>query len=104
MPKYLVKWKINHHMMPEESEDIGKVMSCLMQMVKDDIESGACLSWYMFPESNRGVSFSDQSEEELTATLMKYYPYIFFRVKPLITFDQAMQAFEKQAELCKKYH
>ena len=102
MPKFLVRWKLNHHKFPTDPEEQGKMVTNLFQMVKDDVAAGVCLDWAMFPEIDQGISFSNEGEEELTAILMKYYPYIFHEVKPLVSLDQAMRAFQKSAESMKK--
>jgi hypothetical protein len=102
MPKFLVRWKMNPHMIPADPEAQGKLMSSLFQMAKDDEKAGVCLNWAMFPEASGGISFSHQSEEELASILMKYYPYIFFKVKPLLSLDQSMRAFQKTAQSMKK--
>jgi len=89
-------------MFPVDPEQQGKLMSSLFQMVKEDEKAGACLNWAMFPETSRGISFTNQNEEELAARLMKYSPYIMFKVKPLLSLDQAMRAFQKAVESRKK--
>lgn len=102
MPKFLVRWKMNPQMIPADPEAQGKLMLSLFQMAKEDEQAGICLNWGMFPEASEGISFSDQSGEELASRLMKYYPYIFFKVKPLLSLDQAMRAFQKAAGPGKK--
>lgn len=102
MPRFLVKWEMNSCAFPIDPEQQGKIIASLLQMVKEDEKAGVGLNWGMYPEANKGISFSDQNEEELATTLMKYSPYIFFRVKPLLSLDQAMRAFKKAIEVKKK--
>lgn len=98
MPKFLVKWEMNPCMFPANPEEQGKLIATLFKMVKEDETAGVCQNWGMFPEANAGISFSDQGVEELAAILMKYTPYIVFRVKPLLSLDQAVRAFQKTGE------
>lgn len=89
-------------MVPVEPEQKGKLIASLFQMLKEDEKAGVCMNWAMFPEASGGISFSNQNEEELASRLMKYSPYIIFKVKPILSLDQAMRAFQKAAESMKK--
>ncbi len=102
MPKFLVRWEMNSCMLPADPEEQGKLFTSLFRMLKEDEKTGVCMNWGMFPEANAGISLSDQSAEELSARLMQYSPYIDFEVKPLLSLDQAMRAFQKAGEEARK--
>ena len=102
MPKFLIKWEMNSCAFPIDPQQREKIIASLLQMVKEDQKTGVGLNWGMYPEANKGISFSDQNEEELATRLMKYSPYILFRVKPLLSLDQTMRAFKKAMEAKKR--
>ena len=87
MAKFLVMWKLDTKMMPESPEEQIGVFSRLMAMVKDDFKSGM-VDWGEFVGGNAGYSIAEGTEQELALDLMKYTPYVKFKVYPTLSVDQ----------------
>lgn len=88
MGKFLILWKLDKTMMPESPEEQIGLLSRLMAMVKDDFKSGM-VDWGQFVGGNKGYSIAEGTEQELALDLMKYTPYVNFKVYPALSVDQA---------------
>jgi hypothetical protein len=94
MTRYLVKWEVNPCMLPIQPEEREKLLSAMFEMERADEAAGICVGWGMYVDMSGGVSFSDMNEVDLQSALMKYYPYIQFEIRPILSLDQAIQAMQ----------
>lgn len=87
MGKFLVLWKMDKTMMPESSEGQMELFSRLMAMVREQYKSGM-LDWGQFVSGNAGYCIVEGTEQELALDLMKFNPYVRFKVYPALSVDQ----------------
>ncbi|HIE31018.1 MAG TPA: hypothetical protein EYP67_01370 [Methanosarcinales archaeon] len=60
----------------------------LLNMVKDDFESGGLTDWGEFAGGCRGYSIAEGTEQEIFMALSKYVPYVKFEVYPILSMSQ----------------
>ncbi len=94
MTKFLALWEIDTSKMLESPEEQVKLWSKQLEMVKKD----GC-DWGMFAGRLSGYSISeDMDEQEISLRLMKYVPYVKFKVYPIVSLDQVIENMKKIAE------
>ncbi|MDW7728161.1 MAG: hypothetical protein SCH70_13860 [Candidatus Methanoperedens sp.] len=87
MGKFLVLWKMDKTMMPESPVGQMELFSRLMAMVREDNKSGM-VDWGEFIGGNAGYCIVEGTAQELALDLMKYNPYVRFKVYPTLSVDQ----------------
>lgn len=87
MTKFLILWELDTSMLPESCEEQMALFTRLIKMVKDDLKK-SMLDWGEFIGGNAGYSVAEGTEQEIALTLMKYYPYIKFKVHPTLSVNQ----------------
>jgi hypothetical protein len=96
MPKFLIKWKVNSQMMPPSSpEERIKLLQSMNEMVKEEIESGKIMDWGEYCDGSGGYGIGEGSEADLYADWIKWWPYVDFDAKPVLTIDQVIEATNK---------
>lgn len=94
MTKFLTLWEVDTSKLPESPEEQAKLLESQFEMIKKD----GC-EWGMFAGRLSGYSVSpDMDEQEISLKLMKYVPYVKFKVYPVITLDQVIENSKKLAE------
>jgi hypothetical protein len=87
MAKFLILWELDTNRVPESPEEQMVLFSRLMNMVEEDFKSGM-LDWGEFVDGHTGYAINECTEQELALALMKYGPYIKFKVHPVLSASQ----------------
>lgn len=94
MTKFLTLWEVDTSKLPDSPEEQIKLWSEQLEMVKKD----GC-DWGMFAGRLSGYSISeDMDEQEISLRLMKYVPYVKFKVYPIVSLDQAIENTKKMVQ------
>jgi len=99
MTKFYMTWELKQEAIPGDPEDAAKLWLAQLDMIKDQFKDGITTDWGLFAGELRGYSVSgDMSEEELHTLLLQWSPYVNFKVKAVLTPDQAITAVKKSIE------
>jgi hypothetical protein len=88
MARFLTLWEMDMSRVPENPEDQMSFFTKLMNMVKEDMESGTTRDFGEFINGFEGYSIEEGTEEEVALTAMKYSPYCKFKVYPILSANQ----------------
>ena len=89
MGRYLVLWEVDQSRAPVDAKERGGAFSLLMAMVRQDREAGMMKDWGAFVGEINGFAVLQGTEVEVGSALMKYVPYVSFKVHPLTTESQS---------------
>ncbi len=95
MTKFLTLWKIDTTKMPEKPEEQAAIYTKLLNMVKEDFETSHKMDWGEFVGGGVGYSISEGTEQEIALAVMKYSPYVKFKVYPVLSLEQVLENMEK---------
>ncbi len=98
MTKFLTLWKLDTTKMPEKPEEQVAIYTKLLNMVKEDFETYSKMDWGEFVGGGVGYSISEGTEQELALALLKYSPYIKFKVYPVLSLEQVLENMEKLSQ------
>ena len=88
MGKYLVLWEVAQSRVPVDAKERGGAWSLLMAMIKQDREAGMIKDWGTFVGEINGFAVYEGTEVEVGRALVKYSPYVSFKVHPLLSESQ----------------
>jgi hypothetical protein len=95
MTKYLVKWQKNESLMPEDPAMMMKLQLSLLEGVKANLKSGKMIDWGSYCDASGGYFIAEGNESDLFNGILKWYPYISFDAKPVLSVDQVIGAISK---------
>jgi hypothetical protein len=95
MTKYLVKWQKNESLMPQDPVMMAKLQLSLLEGAKADLKSGKIIDWGSYSDASGGYLIVEGNESDLFNGILKYYPYISFDAKPVLSVDQVIEAINK---------
>ncbi len=98
MTKFLIKWKINRSMIPEDPEMRVKLWLSMLEMVKTNLKSGLLLDWGEYGDMSGGYAIVERSGADLLVNPMKWIPYILFDAKPVLNVDQVIAAIRESCD------
>ncbi len=97
MTKFLTLWEMDTTKIPDKPKERIQNWTMLLNMVKKDFE-GRLQDWGLFAEGGAGYSISEGTEQDIALRLLKYYPYLKFKVYPIISVEQAMEIVKKLSQ------
>jgi hypothetical protein len=95
MTKYLVKWQQNESLMPPDLAMMAKLELSMLEGVKESLKSGNIIDWGSYCDASGGYCIAEGDESELFDQLLKWYPYITFDAKPVLSVEQVIEAIRK---------
>ena len=98
MAKFLTLWEIDTTKLPEKLEEQMSLYTKLMDMLKEDIESRHKMDWGEFVNVNEGYSIYEGTEQEVWLSLVKYTPYLKFKVYPVLSYEQVIENMKKLSQ------
>jgi hypothetical protein len=98
MAKFYMRWEINPLLVPMNSEERVKLWLSMLEMVKENLSSGALTDWGMCSDSSAGYAFAETDEKSLYSSILKWFPYINFDVKPVLTVDEVIDSIKTVAK------
>jgi hypothetical protein len=98
MAKYFFTWHWNPQITITNPEERAKLLFSLLEMTKQDLQSGKLKDWGTVPGEAAGYAVKEAaSEADVLTDSLKFMPYVIFDVKPVLTVDQTIEAFKKAA-------
>ncbi len=96
MPKFLIKWKVNSQMVPDDSEERIKALQSMNEGVKALIASKQLDDWGVYCDGSGGYSIVNADDIiALHSNLTSYWPYVEMDAKPVLTIDQVIESTDK---------
>jgi hypothetical protein len=98
MAMYLMEWELDTTKVPVNPKERANAWLPLIQMVKQDMQSGLVKAWGSYLGEMRGFSVAEGSEESVIKMAQKYIPYVHFTTHPAATVDQLDKIFKEMAK------
>ncbi|MDG6256766.1 MAG: hypothetical protein QCH35_04125 [Methanomicrobiaceae archaeon] len=102
MTKFYMRWHMNPMTIPTNPEERGKLWISMLEMVREELNSGGFTDWGICSDLSAGYAFAETDEKSLHASILKWIPYIVFDIKPVLTVDQSIENVKKAEEAVKK--
>jgi hypothetical protein len=87
MPRYLMTWELDTTKVPINPKERATAMLPMIQMVKQDMQSGLIKEWGSYIGEMKGFGVCEGSEEEVAKMTQKYIPIVQFSTHPFGTVD-----------------
>ena len=91
----LMLWEANVSLFPSDPEERTKLIMSMAEKVKSSIDSGETKMWGISTGGGRGFSVTEGDGKEIFARTSGYAPYIKFKVKPMLSFDEYMDVMKE---------
>jgi hypothetical protein len=98
MARYLMTWEIAPTSVPVDPKERAAVWLPVMQMVKQDMQSGLLKEWGVYIGETKGFAVAEGSEEEVDKMAHKYIPHVQFTTHPVLTIDQREKTLKERAK------
>jgi hypothetical protein len=96
MLKFLIKYKVNSKMMPNDPEECMKLLQSMNESVKAMMDSGEIIDFGEYCDGSGGYTIGVGDDvADLYVSLMRWWPYVEFDAKPVITIDQVIKSTNK---------
>jgi hypothetical protein len=86
--KYLGLWEIDQTRIPVDPVERGNLFLLMLNMVKQDMESGKTKEWGGFVGELKGFFVAEGSEVDISLMLQQYVPYVSFKLHAAMIFGQ----------------
>ncbi len=87
----LILWEMNESLIPSDPEEGMKFHMGNLERVKEGLETGGLKMWGVSPGGNKGFAITEVEGKELFAMTSAWAPYVRFKVKPMISADEAIE-------------
>jgi hypothetical protein len=85
-------------MLPTNPEERLKLLQSMNEMVREEIKSGLILDWGEYCDGSGGYAIGEGDDiTELYVGLIKWWPYVDFDAKPVLTIDQVIESTNRVA-------
>ena len=91
MTKFLVLWEVDTTKIPDKPVEMQKNFTMMLNMVKKNLDSGGTKDWGMFIGRHAGYSIKEGTEQEIALSLLRFSPYLKFKVYPIISVNDALE-------------
>jgi hypothetical protein len=81
--------------MPEDPAMMANLQLTLLEEARANLKSGKMIDWGSYCDASGGYYIMDGNESELFDQILKWYPYISFDAKPVLSVDQVIGAINK---------
>ena len=100
MTKFLTLFELDTTKLPEKPEEQIALYIEQLNMIKEDFKTKnpQMLDWGLFAGTNQGYSVCEGTEQEIDLALLKYCPYVKFKVYPLLSLDQELENLKKLSQ------
>ena len=98
MPKYLVTWEVDPTRAPIDPKERGAMWGMMVDMIKQDLKEGREEDWGCFVGKTGGYSISERSEIDIAKDLQRFYPYVTFEVRQVMTIDEMAEVIQSLTE------
>jgi hypothetical protein len=97
MTKFYMRWQLNQMLIPTKPEDRVKLWLSMLETVKADLQSGVMTEWGMCNDASAGYAFINGDEKKVYDAILKWFPYVSFDIKPILTVDQLIDSIKAAA-------
>jgi hypothetical protein len=94
MPNYLMTWELDTTKVPVNPKERATAWLPMIQMVKQDMQSGILKAWGSYIGEMRGFGYFEGSEEEVIKMAQRYIPFVHFTTHVAAKVDQLEKIFE----------
>ena len=98
MAKYLILWEVDPSRAPEDAKERGGAWGLMLDMIKQDMKEGTMIDWGSFVGEGSGYAVAEQDDLELSKNLQRYFPYVIFTVKSVMSVDQVAEVAKSLTE------
>ncbi len=98
MTKFLIIWEVDTTKMPDKPKEHFENMIKLLDMVKKDVGTGRLDFGLFAAGGDAGYSVREGNEKEIHLHLLKYKPYVKFKMFPVLSADQALENVKKASQ------
>ncbi len=98
MPKYLVTWEVDANRVPTDPKDRGAMWSMMMDQIKQDLAENREEDWGCFVGEASGYSISERSEIDIAKDLQRFYPFVTFKVRQVMSVDEMAEVIQSLTE------
>jgi hypothetical protein len=91
MTKFLLLWEADISRVPLDPKERLKGWTTLLNMVKDDVESGRLKDWGEFPGEYAGYAIMEGTELDVLTGTEKYVPFVRFETHSVISVSQTLE-------------
>jgi len=91
-------WELDTTKVPIDPKERAAAWLPMIQMVKQDMQSGLLKEWGTYIGEMKGFSVFEGSEEEASKMAQKYIPFVYFTTHPIITIDQMEKLVQEMAK------
>lgn len=102
--QFFVRWRIDNTMLakPATPEEIGKLYSNMLKMVKEDLRYGSFSAFGQFGNGRDGYVISNLKDvTDLAAVMFKYRPYVTWKIRPVLDVDESMVVIQEASATVK---
>ena len=93
MAKYFITWEVDPNRAPVDPKERGAAWLMMAEMIKKDIQEGKTTDWGAIVGESRGYSIGpgEQSLVDLSKDLQRYFPYVTFNVRQVMSVDETIE-------------
>ena len=95
----LIKWEVETKFLAKTPEERLKMQVQMQKWVKEDVEKGIHTAWGMDLGGMSGIALTNLDGEDLYLAMMRFSPLIKFKVKRMLTIDEAIDATQKLVKM-----
>ncbi|MCJ7443874.1 MAG: hypothetical protein MUO26_04985 [Methanotrichaceae archaeon] len=95
MAKFHIKWLKNESLMPQDPAMMAKLQLSMLEGVKASLKSGKLTDWGSYCDASGGYCVMEGNEAEIFDEILKWYPYVSFDAKPVLSVDQVIGGINK---------
>ena len=92
-----MKWQLNPKLIPTLPEERMKLWMSMLEMVRADLKSGTMSDWGICNDSSEAYAFAEGDEKSVHTIILKWIPYVWFDIKPVLTVDQTIESIKRAA-------
>ncbi len=87
---YLIPWEADMSAFPSDPEGRMKLLMSMGEDVKKNLASGEYKMWGLSAGGGKGFAIREGDPKDILADATRLSPFIKFKVKPMLTIDEAM--------------
>jgi len=91
MSKYIMLWKTNQSLIPQDSNAQAEYYLNMMKGITNDLEDGKLMDWGVFPSEGKGYSIVEGNEKDLVKLSLKYVPFVQFECHPVLSASEIVE-------------
>jgi hypothetical protein len=95
----LIKWEVEKKFLAKTPEERLKMQVQMQKWVKEDVEKGIHTAWGIALGGMSGFALTNLDGEDLYLAMMRFSPLIKFKVKRMLTIDEAIDATQKLVKM-----